>query len=197
MRRILTSLAVFCAILFVLNLAAWIVGYWRSDIFSSPNGTWQFSAGGGNFRLSHSQWFQAVILNSASPNPKIQIGAATQASGFEALFHFSMPTFRGPTGRTGIGFGFYRTESYGIDANIGPVTTQVSRSHNFYIDNWLIAVLTASLPTWRFVAFTKRRRRQRRFAMGQCVACGYDLRGTPQRCPECGTIPPAVEARIG
>jgi hypothetical protein len=50
---------------------------------------------------------------------------------------------------------------------------------------WLVA-LSAVLPA---IAVIRAVRRRHRAVRALCVKCGYDLRATPDRCPECGTAP--------
>jgi hypothetical protein len=54
------------------------------------------------------------------------------------------------------------------------------------VPHWGVVLGSAVLPA----AWVMHRRRKavaaKRIARGECAACGYDLRATPGRCPECG-----------
>jgi hypothetical protein len=53
-----------------------------------------------------------------------------------------------------------------------------------YVPHWLLAAPLLLAPLERLRRTLRSRRRRR---AGLCAHCGYDLRVTPGRCPECGT----------
>ena len=48
-------------------------------------------------------------------------------------------------------------------------------------------ILLGAIGAFSFFAARREAERLKRQTSGFCVNCGYDLRGTPNRCPECGT----------
>ena len=67
--------------------------------------------------------------------------------------------------------------------------TRFGNLHTWAIPLWQLALLTAVLPAYWFY-----RRRTQTDQLHLCAKCGYDLRATPERCPECGAVPAAAAA---
>lgn len=80
----------------------------------------------------------------------------------------------------------FKCHTYWSTWSNGTVSDYYTRGVWLGAPYWFAALLSAILPVWRFGGW-KRRRRRYRLAHGLCINCGYDLRATPVRCPECGT----------
>ncbi|MDB5329176.1 MAG: hypothetical protein JWP03_327 [Phycisphaerales bacterium] len=94
--------------------------------------------------------------------------------------HVPHPVFAGPvvqTGRVNFVVG-----PFSMGGGGGAWTWHTATT----VPHWFPAALATILPA---VWLVGGRRRRRRAAAGLCHSCGYDLRATPERCPECGAVP--------
>jgi hypothetical protein len=59
----------------------------------------------------------------------------------------------------------------------------------------MVAALAVVIGSLAYRSTCAREQREHRLANRLCVRCGYDLRATPGRCPECGSVAAAGATR--
>jgi len=156
-------------------------GYWVTEMWRV--GTWHESEAG--------YFFRRVKLTSGRGGLRVWVGTGFMPRGSEN--NASFPTMIG-NWRHFVLDPQYPVERVqrpnppawaGFQAYVGP------RPPDHYV--------SVTAPSWACVAgfgilpaawSARRARRRGRLKRGHCTACGYDLRATPGRCPECGNEPP-------
>jgi hypothetical protein len=73
---------------------------------------------------------------------------------------------------------------FGWTSQLGPVNW----GYVFSVPCWFLISCMLAIYAWSWIWW------RNKFSSGLCEMCGYDLRATPDRCPECGTIPPTKKA---
>jgi hypothetical protein len=129
-------------------------------------------------------WGESIFLGSWDMTWPVDFGTPQPPS--EGPFCDGRLAIEDRTGRMPMGI-------YHFQWNVGGV---VCKSSGLRLPNWLVAAFL-SLPA---VVWTARSfgniRRAHKARHGVCTKCGYDLRATPDRCPECGTIPSKKEIAL-
>jgi hypothetical protein len=170
-RRLFNLLAVASLVLCAATVVLWARSYWVVDILSRS-------------AVKSDQVAVGTYLWSQQGSCGLNRGTATDDQGAIAR---QLPghgwqwgtTSTEYTIKTWYGFRFQR-----LDDRNGTVAF---RSTIVCVPHWLLNFIFAVCPSWWLLG--ERRRRAALRAVGWCKKCGYDLRATPERCPECGTIP--------
>ena len=169
--RILLNATTILSLLLCLAFAGlWVLGHWRWDVLygvqsgraGAPSRFIHVISGGGGV---------AVFVGAHAPGevPPGTPGQWHYLSGPDVGIAYA--SHMSPGGRR-----FHHR--WARDAN-GSVVAGV------VFPAWAAAAALALLPAGRLTLAIRRRRRKRD---GHCKHCGYDLRATPERCPECGMV---------
>jgi hypothetical protein len=189
-RRLFTILSALSLILCVTICAEWARTYRRVDTAgwsaSTLTSVWQieilFTSGGMFLRkatITNSKSFDpldhpypGIFWETSDTHPLMRMGFPEKMAKWDRSFHVF-----------GLWWATFRFSNAGSHADKVPFTGTVSM---VYVQTWWIAAVLGALPV---VWFIRVNRCIRRRATGRCVNCGYDVRATPDLCPECGTIP--------
>jgi hypothetical protein len=164
-RRLYTFLTILSLLLCLATVAFWVRSYWRDDILmlysvdAEVPQRREITSNFGKLTISVERVRAEFALNWPRHGWRYALDKASKIFNFETSF---------------LGFGYYYR-------NIRPAVYYLHRV--VIIPHWFLALLFAILPALRLRSILRTRRQNR---IGLCQHCGYDLRASPDRCPECG-----------
>jgi hypothetical protein len=148
-------------LLLVLVCAMWVRSYWRADVAGQVGDSGMFCVG--SYR-GHLLW--AVNMH---PQREPEGPEWAHDSYDLAVAENTWDAIRNDASWRVAGFSYSREHQPDMQILVTP--------------SWAVALATAGLP---ILCVRSRSMRRRRSRMGLCAQCGYDLRASPERCPECG-----------
>ena len=181
-RRLFNGLAAMLLLLFVATVAMWLRSFWAVDLFRFE----------GNHVVGKQEKMTDADFSSSRSGFAFQfmkgLGNANPTAEMSWLRHLSYPPaqIRWMNERTFLrrhGFFFYCGPS--DNGYVNSVLASWSWGFSFNLPYWLLLFVLPIYPAWRIYRGSHRRKPDGK----TCHVCGYDLRATPHRCPECGTIP--------
>ena len=165
-RRLFSILFVVSLLLLLAVCALWVRSYWQADCLSRFDGGVQRGIMSTRGRVSLWRAENTTVREHPDQVWGMWSGAASDLEEFRIL----------PSSyRQFVGFGYAEWSSQSVSG-------LHQSEHELVVPLWAVAVASALLPSLSLFGFWRRRADR----PGLCPSCGYDLRATPERCPECG-----------
>jgi hypothetical protein len=173
-----TALSLF---LLVATVLLWLPSYWAGFVGE------RYKQGGASFVAVHEGrvvW-GSCTADRVHPSVNMRSGWDMRLQGFSHGI-----TWEKRHSDQMWGFGFDSTREPVSDAATGGDILYFNVWRRRWVSLWPVVVILSILPLRRVPS------RIRAYHLGRiaarrhlCASCGYDLRATPERCPECGSAP--------
>jgi hypothetical protein len=187
-RRLLDGAAALSLMACALALVLGVRSFWRADVFVMEwERKWEITSNLGILEFSVlTQYPDKALL----PHKWVPTGPRQAVSPILRFEHYAsspQPYIRAFWYRILSGHqGEYTTYNSTLVSN-SPVLTGVERIGPLWgVPAWAVVLIAAVLPCIWMMQTRKRRSAKMRLSQSFCIHCGYDLRATPHRCPECG-----------